>query len=127
MKNRRTIRKEALLKMGLRPKPRGLTLCGQNSLDYNECTRAEDRATQRCDPSAGSSAGMAGAVSAAPQHRTADSDVSLLRAKNGLDNRVHFRHRKMLRGLIPQRKQSSVFQSCSSGIARVLLQLRKVR
>jgi hypothetical protein len=45
---------------GQPPHPRDLTLYGQNGWLYNHCTRAEDRATQGCDPSAASRAGKAG-------------------------------------------------------------------
>src|SRR5216683_4411174 len=51
----------------LPPVPRDLSLWGQNVGKYNARTGAEDRATQGCDPSAVSSAGMAGAASAAPK------------------------------------------------------------
>src|SRR5216683_3896482 len=51
----------------LPPIPRDLSLWGQNVRTYNAHTGAEGRATQGCDPSAVSSAGMAGAASAAPK------------------------------------------------------------
>src|SRR5271157_2645699 len=53
----------------LPPIPRDLSLWGQNVGKYNARTGAEDRATQGCDPSAVSSAGMAGAAPAAPKSK----------------------------------------------------------
>jgi hypothetical protein len=54
------------------------------------------RPTQRCDPSAGSSAGMAGAAPAAPQNQ--DPPIYNLSSANfGLDNWVHFsRHQQRI-------------------------------
>jgi hypothetical protein len=90
-----SIRNRALLKSGtLSPNPWNLTLSGQNGWPYTGGTRTEDRAPQGCDPSAASSAGMATGgfdAEAAPKYTDSDpSEVSLLRAKFGLDKRVHF-------------------------------------
>src|SRR5205085_10797113 len=62
------IKEGSFLALGLCPKPRDLSLWGQNGWPYNESTGAEDRATQRCDPSADSSAGMAEAAAAASRN-----------------------------------------------------------
>jgi hypothetical protein len=53
-----------------------------------ESTGAEDKGAPGCDPSADSSAGMAGRLHSPPQNETQKTppDISLLRAKNGLDN-----------------------------------------
>src|ERR1022692_1869445 len=48
------------------------------------------RATQECDLSAGSSAGMAGGGAAAPDLKSAPPIRNLLRSKIGLDNGGHF-------------------------------------
>jgi hypothetical protein len=57
----KSIRKKRSVELGaLPPNPRNLSLSGQNGcfwFDYNRGTCAEDRAPQKCDPSADSSAG----------------------------------------------------------------------
>ncbi len=89
-----SIRKVALLNSGTpSPDPWDLTLSGQNVRGYTGATRTEDRAPQGCDPSAASSAGMARDgfdAEAVPTKNPDPSDISLLRAKNGLDKGVHF-------------------------------------
>ena len=78
----------------LSPNPWDLTLSRQNVWCKVEGTRTEDRAPQGCDPSAASRAGMArdGFDAGAVPKTTKQTppDISLLRAKNGLDNGVHF-------------------------------------
>jgi hypothetical protein len=78
----------------LSPNPWDLTLSRQNVWCTVEGTRTEDRAPQGCDPSAASRAGMArdGFDAGAVPKTTKQTppDISLLRAKNGLDNGVHF-------------------------------------
>src|SRR6266571_2836738 len=72
------------------PDPRDFSLYRQNGWRYNQCTGAEDRALQRWNPSADSRAGMAGGGCGRPLK--SDSPIAnLLRAKNGLDNRDHFK------------------------------------
>ena len=81
----------------LSPNPWDLSLWSQNVWPYTGGTRTEDRAPQGCDPSAVSSAGMAREgfdAEALPKIKTDPSHISLLRAKNGLDNGVHFRWRR---------------------------------
>ena len=89
-----SIRNGALLKSGtLSPNPWDLALSGQNGWLYTGRTRTEDKAPQGCDLSADSSAGMAtGGFDAevALNSNSDPSNISLLRAKNGLDNGVHF-------------------------------------
>jgi hypothetical protein len=79
----------------LSPNPWDLTLSRQNVWCTVEGTRTEDRAPQGCDPSAASRAGMArdGFDAGAVPKTTKQTppDISLLRAKNGLDNGVHFK------------------------------------
>ena len=88
-------RKGASLNPGtLSPNPWDLSLSGQNVWHYTGDTRTEDKAPQGCDLSADSSAGMAtgGFDAEAAQNSNSDpSKISLLRAKNGLDNGVHLR------------------------------------
>ena len=90
-----SIRNGALLKSGtLSPNPWDLALSGQNGWFYTGRTRTADKAPQGCDLSANSSAGMAtGGFDAevALNSNSDPSNISLLRAKNGLDNGVHFR------------------------------------
>ena len=77
------------------PNPWDLALSGQNGWFYTGRTRTADKAPQGCDLSANSSAGMAtGGFDAevALNSNSDPSNISLLRAKNGLDNGVHFRH-----------------------------------
>jgi hypothetical protein len=89
-----SIRNGALLKSGtLSPNPWDLALSGQNGWFYTGRTRTADKAPQGCDLSANSSAGMAtGGFDAevALNSNSDPSNISLLRAKNGLDNGVHF-------------------------------------
>ena len=90
-------RNEALLNSGTpSPNPWDLTLSRQNVWNYTGGTRTEDRATQGCDLSAASSAGMARDgfdAEAAPNHNSVPSHFSLLKTKNGLDIGVHFKGR----------------------------------
>ena len=75
------------------PEPLGFNAFQPEWLDYTEGTRTEDKAPQGCDLSAASSAGMARAASTPEPSQTQTQTrrtVSLLEAKNGLDNRVHF-------------------------------------
>ena len=94
-------RKGALLNSGtLSPNPWDLTLWGRNVWSTMGGTRTEDRAPQGCDLSAASSAGMAGAASMPGPSQTqtlTPTDLSLLRAKNGLDKGVHFTGRRVVR------------------------------
>jgi hypothetical protein len=81
----------------LSPNPWDLTLSGQNDWFYTGGTRTEDKAPQGCNLSADSSAGMAPGgfdADAAPNSNSDPSNISLLRAENGLDNGVHFRSDK---------------------------------
>ena len=93
-----SIRNGALLKSGtLSPNPWDLALSGQNGWFYTGRTRTADKAPQGCDLSANSSAGMAtGGFDAevALNSNSDPSNISLLRAKNGLDNGVHFSRRE---------------------------------
>jgi hypothetical protein len=88
------IRNGTLLNSGtLSPNPGDLTLSGQNGRLYTGGTRTEDKAPQGCDLSADSSAGMATGgfdADAALNSNSDPSNISLLRAENGLDNGVHF-------------------------------------
>ena len=92
--SRQSTRMQASVKSGsLSPNPWDLTLSGQNGWLYTEGTRTEDKAPQGCDLSADSSAGMATGgfdVDAALNSNSDPSNISLLRAENGLDNGVHF-------------------------------------
>ena len=85
----------ALLNSGtLSPNPWDLSLSRQNGWLYTGDTRTEDKAPQGCDLSAASSAGMAMGgfdAEAAPNSNSDPSNISLLRAKNGLDKGVHFK------------------------------------
>ena len=89
-----TTKKGKLLKSGtLSPNPWDLSLSGRNVWPYNGKTRTEDRAPQGCDPSAASRAGIARdgfRAEAVPTLNSDPSDISLLKAKNGLDKGVHF-------------------------------------
>ena len=108
---RPTIRTGTSLSSGtLSPNPWDLTLSGQNmglSADYNGDTRTEDRAPQGCDPSAGPRAGMASggfdSEAAAIKQQTRRIE-SLLQAKIGLDNGVHFS--EQAKGLLTQEEDS---------------------
>ena len=95
-----SIRNGALLKSGtLSPNPWDLALSGQNGWFYTGRTRTADKAPQGCDLSANSSAGMAtGGFDAevALNSNSDPSNISLLRAKNGLDNGVHFSRRSSI-------------------------------
>ena len=75
------------------PNPWDLSLWGQNGLYYTDGTGTEDKAPQGCALSAHSSAGMVtgGCGCGRPNLRiTTPSSISLFKAKNGLDNGVHF-------------------------------------
>jgi hypothetical protein len=90
----------------LSPNPWDLTLSGQNDWFYTGGTRTEDKAPQGCNLSADSSAGMAPGgfdADAAPNSNSDPSNISLLRAENGLDNGVHFTSRSSARisGSVP--------------------------
>ena len=76
---------------GQPPRPRDLALCSRNSSAYNECARAEDKATQGCDLSADSSAETAGRLRP-PQNPTDKFTYRFLykfEGHFGLDNGVH--------------------------------------
>jgi len=89
--------KGALLNLGaLPPKRPRFKALGPEWMDDNEGTRAEGKATQSCDPSADSSAGMAGAAPVAP-NKIRPAVHNLLDAKNGLDNGVHFHRQRFLK------------------------------
>jgi hypothetical protein len=60
-----------------------------NDLTYPEIISFKNT-SQECDSSAGSSAGMAGAASAAPDLKSDPPIHNLLRLRNGLDNGGHF-------------------------------------
>jgi hypothetical protein len=89
------LRNAALLDSGTpSPNPWDLSLSGQNVWSKLEGTRTEDRAPQRCDPSADSRAGMAGA---APMPGPSQSQLrprrkqSLLKEELVLTEGVRFR------------------------------------
>ena len=121
MSGRTDTRKAALLDSGtLSPNPWDLTLSRQNicttlkalerrvgldpsrselqTLSSDKVSSASLPVVKGCDPSADSRAGMARgrACIAAPELKPkTPPDISLLRAKNGLDNGVHFRTRAL--------------------------------
>jgi len=77
-----SIRKKSIVELGaLPPNPRNLALSGQNGCWGSttiEALEREGRAPQECDPSADSSAGMAGAASAAPNLEIRPADPKLI-------------------------------------------------
>src|ERR1035438_7886040 len=90
-----TIRKKALIDSGtLSPNPWDLPLSGQNGWPTLKALERRTGLRRGCDPSADSNAGTArggccrGRLNTTP---TTSSGLSLFRAKNGLDNGVHFR------------------------------------
>lgn len=75
MMTRGTARKKLhLYGGGSAPTPPEFIALGPEWLKYNPDTGAEDRAPQECDPSAVSSAEMAGAASAAPNLKSDPPD-----------------------------------------------------
>jgi hypothetical protein len=90
-----SIRNGSLLNSGTpSPNPWDLTPSGQNDWFYTGGTRTEHKAPQGCALSADSSAGMAESgfdADAALNSNSDPSSINLLRAKNGLDNGVHFK------------------------------------
>lgn len=77
----------------LSPNPWDFFALGPEWMDYTVEAGREDRAPQGCAPSAASSAGMAtgGCLSGRPKRETeTPSDISLFKAKNGLDKGGHF-------------------------------------
>ncbi len=88
----KTLRKGALMNSGTpSPNPWHLSLPRQNVCSKLKALERRITAAQGCDPSADSRPGMArGGFTAAPNSNPDPPDLSLLRAKNGLDNGVHF-------------------------------------
>ena len=103
MTNRPQKRKEAFSDLGGQPPtPRGLTLSGRN--DWSTMNALERRIGQRRGATRAPAQGpeWRGGSDRPRTNRPADPYVTLLKTKNGLDNRVHFKPLPAIIGNCPQ-------------------------